>query len=78
MQLHMMSVETTLFGYKNVLHVYPPLSSSPATIKYSFMPMASFHFKDSQLQLSADALRDLQAIERFHGSLTALQKQCET
>ena len=49
-----------------------------STIKYSFMPMASFHFKDSQLQLSADALRDLQAIEYFHGPQTALQEQCET
>ena len=46
-------------------------------IKYSFMPMASFHFKGSQLQLSADALRDLQAIEAFSGSQNDLQKQCE-
>ena len=30
-----MSVQTTLFGYKNVLHVYLPLSSSPGmTISY--------------------------------------------
>ena len=49
-----------------------------STIKYSFMPMASFHFKDSQLQLSADALRDLQTIEHFQGPQTALQEQCET
>ena len=27
----MMSVQTTLFGYKNVLHVYLPMSSSPGT-----------------------------------------------
>ena len=31
----MMSVQTTLFSYKNVLHVYLPLSSSPGmTISY--------------------------------------------
>ena len=48
-----------------------------STIKYSFMPMASFHFKGSQLQLSVDALKGLQAIEVFHGSQNALQKQCE-
>ena len=48
-----------------------------STIKYSFVPMASFHFNDSQLQLSADALRDLQAIESFSGSQTALQEYCE-
>ena len=45
-----------------------------STIKYSFIPMSSFHFKGSQLKLSADALRDLQA---FSGSQNDLQKQCE-
>ena len=48
-----------------------------STIKYSFMPMASFHFKGSQLKLSADALEDLKAIEKFRGSQTNLQEQCE-
>ena len=48
-----------------------------STIKYSFMPMASFYFKSNQLQLSADALADLQAIEAFSGSQNALQIQCE-
>lgn len=48
-----------------------------STVKYSFMPMASFHFKESQLQLSADALRDLQAIDEFCGPQTALQTICE-
>ena len=47
------------------------------TIKYLFVPMASFHFKGRQLQLSADALRDLKAIEAFCGSKTALQEHCE-
>ena len=28
-RLHMMSVQTSLLGYKNVLHVYLQLSSSP-------------------------------------------------
>ena len=48
-----------------------------STIKCSFVPMASFYFKSSQLQLSADALRDLQAIEVYSGSKIALQEQCE-
>ena len=48
-----------------------------STIKYSFMPMASFHFKGSQLKLSADALEDLKAIEKFCGSQANLQEQCE-
>ena len=48
-----------------------------STIKYLFVPMASFHFSDRQLQLSADALRDLQAIETFSESQTALQEHCE-
>ena len=48
-----------------------------STIKYSFVPMASFHFKDSQLQLSADALRKLEAIEKLIESGTDLQEECE-
>ena len=48
-----------------------------STIKYLFVPMASFHFKSNQLQLSADALRELQAIEAFSGSQDALQEKCE-
>lgn len=39
--------------------------------------MASFYFKDRQLQLSANALRDLKAIETFNGPQDALQKCCE-
>ena len=48
-----------------------------STIKYLFVPMASFHFKASQLQLSADALRDLQGIEAFSGTQMTLQQHCE-
>ena len=48
-----------------------------STIQYSFIPMASFYFKGSQLKLSAHALRDLQAIEAYSGTQTALQEQCE-
>lgn len=48
-----------------------------STIKYLFVPMASFHFKSSQLQLSADALRDLKAIEAFSGTQMSLQQRCE-
>ena len=46
-----------------------------STIKYSFLPMASFHFKSSQLKLSADALEDLKTIEKVCGS--QVQEQCE-
>ena len=48
-----------------------------STIKYLFVPIASFHFKHSQLQLSAGALRELQAIEAFSGSQDGLQEKCE-
>ena len=48
-----------------------------STIQYSFVPMASFHFKCRQLQLSTNALRDLKAIETFKGSQDVLQKCCE-
>ena len=48
-----------------------------STIQYFFIPMASFYFKGSQLKLSTHALRDLQAIEAYSGTQTALQEQCE-
>ena len=65
------------FGAEQKMTKDPQIGLYCSTIRYFFIPMASFHFKGSQLQLSTDALRDLQAIETFHGSKTALQKKIE-
>ena len=49
-------------------------------VRYSFVPMASFLFEDSQLLLSKDAINDLKAIERLVNAAVSedvLQNQCE-
>ena len=51
-----------------------------STIKYSFVPLASCYFSDSQLQLSQDAVRDLWEIEKLITSKlpgNAVQNECE-
>lgn len=57
------------------------LEQYSSTVKYSFVPMASFLFEDNQLQLSNDALRDLKAIELLSNnpkvSENDLQDNCE-
>ena len=50
-----------------------------STVKYSFVPLASSYFSDSQLQLSDDALRKLKVIEMLilsKSSSSAVQNEC--
>lgn len=50
-----------------------------STVKYSFVPMASFLFEDAQLQLSQEALQDLKSIEDILSKTSEhdLQMYCE-
>jgi len=50
-----------------------------STLRYSFVPMASFLFEDAQLQLSQEALRDLKSIDNVVSKTSEhdVQKHCE-
>jgi hypothetical protein len=49
-----------------------------STVKHSVMPLAACYFSDSQLQLSDDAIRHLQSIEKLvDSSSSSFQAECE-
>ena len=63
--------EVTSESYQKELH--------SSTLKYSFVPLASGYFTNSQLQLSEDALKKLQVTEALimsRSKTSAVQDKC--